>query len=67
MAIVDGVASLTLVTHRIRIAHVESSPVTHETLHGFVGHLCLIEARKGSNLDLWLVFRMTTDAKRRRC
>ena len=63
MAIVHCISRLALVSHRVRIAHIDCCTITHETLHGFVAHFRLVEAREGGHFDLRLVLGMATQAK----
>ena len=63
MAIVHGISRLALVSHRVWIAHIDCSTITHETLHGFVAHFGLVEAREGGHFDLRLVLGMAPQAK----
>ena len=64
LPIVNGVASLTLISHRIRIAHVDSCAVTHEALHSFVRHFCLIKPSERGDLHLGLILGVTAQPKR---
>ena len=64
LPIVNGVASLTLVSHRIGIAHVDSRAITHEALHCFVRHFCLIKPSERGNLHLGLILGVTAQPKR---
>ena len=66
MAIVHGIASLTLVSHRIWIAHVHSCPVAHEPIHALVSHLSLVEPSERRNLHFGLVLGAAAQAKRSR-
>ena len=65
LPIVNSVASLTLVSHRIGIGHVDSRAITHETIHCFVSHFCLIKSSERSNLHLGHILRATAQPKRR--
>ncbi len=49
-SIVDGIASLTLVTHRVRISHVQSSSIAHKALHLLHVGFGLVQAREGCDL-----------------
>ena len=63
MAIVHRISRLALVSHRVWIAHIDCSTITHETLHGFVAHFRLVQACEGGHFDLRLVLGMASQAK----
>lgn len=65
VAIVHRIARLPLVSHRIRIAHIDSSAIAHEALHRLVAHFGLVEAREGRHFDLGLVLGVATQAESR--
>jgi len=65
VAVVDSVASLALISHRVGIAHVHGRAIAHKTVHQLDVLLCLVDARVGTDLDLGLVVRVTAQSERR--
>ena len=66
LSIVDAVAGLALVAHRVRVTKIDRRAIAHEALHAFHVHLSLVQASKGRNFDLRLQARVGAEAKRRR-
>ena len=64
LPIVNRVASRALISHRVGVAHIDGCAVTHEALHGFVRHFCLIKPGERGNFNLGLVLRVAAQPKR---
>lgn len=53
-AVINSVADLSLITHRVGITKVNCRAIAHESFHLFLVHPGLIDTRERSNLDLGL-------------